>query len=1525
MSHPPPHRPSSATNAHDSIAAGPLPTSSHLAAAARGPSKRTLMPSPLHAAETYPPGPIVDDDAVLPDPDALPFPRPPASPQPASPPHAVRASPPRQTPSPRERLDALLATEAVADTVSNPVRPSTTPITTPLEGTASGTTTPSAYGALRNVSAPGPLNLTRSVATSSPSAMSSANPLTRPDIRPALRTSSIDSAISSLSSQTSHSQRSTPDAAASPATDVTHLITTAGSPEAVIQHLLKEKQSSASQNAQLWRLVDKQRTMILGLNKDLEQALKDKERYRRKLKEHLAQPPPVPALDTGSIGGPPERSATRPPPPPPPSAPRDTSPVHDESIADSLFSGHGQSTTRADRDDQLVDPLTVPNLEPLPLSPRRRGSAPAHPVVPEGVDNHSSDQASTASEGTEVTEPETSPRTETVPKSAGPMKGSPPTLANGAQEPDANLPRGFGAQRALPRLGQLQMAPTLSLTEPSPVVERSTANFPRKAPPAPLNLAQRNPRASAHLHQMEREDHSDSDYDDILEVDEIPVFERGRRKTREEDDREREEAAQRESAHSSRSKKEKGAKPASEGPTSPRDAPARQTVPISPPDSEGSLRSPTSLATVLGAPRPQSLLVASPSRNVSGPVSPGLPTSPRPGDRPLNSPAPRLPREGTSLPVLASPPLSPRIHTPGLPMSPRPTTQSIARPPSTPASIRSPTFDPASGAPRAESTTPPREDPAPSVRSSPPRGIYRGFISEQHPHLLLGPPALRSIYVKVLSSRLRPSRASFITGKTKASEEEAVFTLGVVAHADDRELWQVERDVMSLPQLDHQLKKTTQLAPRLPDRSLFNGHAPAKVDARRAALEQYLEAILQMPMDEPTALIICRFLSADALEPELSSAPDATISTGAAPSDPGARPRKEGYLTKRGKNFGGWKARYFCLDGPILRYYESPGGPHLGTIKLPRAQIGKQSPQRSGGSPARGEVDDLDDQYRHAFMILEPKKKDSASHVRHVLCAESDAERDAWVAALLRYVDDHPSEDERASAARTVSIAEPPPAGPGRHPRARDLAALGPAGGDSPVDTLRGVSYEDTVQAEAPVRGPTPTTGESPSKHGSYLHGPPASAASQHPSMHISGPTNGVKIQDVGAWGNKLKPSVATEKEKREPKKRGLWGFKGRSSSDLNVLAQASAGSTASLAAPGSTARHGAVRAVFGAPLVEAVEYSHPIGIDVYLPAVVYRCIEYLDAKNAASEEGIFRLSGSNVLIKTLRERFNTEGDVNLMDSEQYYDIHAVASLLKLYLRELPATVLTRELHLDFLHVLEIDNKPGKVSALRGLVHRLPRANHSLLRALSAFLITIVNNSDSNKMTVRNVGIVFSPTLNIPAPVLSMFLNEFDDIFGADTEDYSPTSPTTNTTTTTTTTTEVSISAADAAPDEIRSPRRQMFQDLPTPAYHQSTFTPAARAFQPAPAPSHLSYETGFTPMQPSYDPPSYAPNPFATGLAPAITMPGPEYGSLNGALAPNDARDGKARRRESSMLLMGMGQRQSSMPQLRESTSMRA
>jgi RalA-binding protein 1 len=73
-----------------------------------------------------------------------------------------------------------------------------------------------------------------------------------------------------------------------------------------------------------------------------------------------------------------------------------------------------------------------------------------------------------------------------------------------------------------------------------------------------------------------------------------------------------------------------------------------------------------------------------------------------------------------------------------------------------------------------------------------------------------------------------------------------------------------------------------------------------------------------------------------------------------------------------------------------------------------------------------------------------------------------------------------------------------------------------------------------------------------------------------------------------------------------------------------------------------------------------------------------------------------------------------------------------------------------------------------RIRELSHLIAALPIANYSLLRALTAHLILVVQNSSVNKMTMRNVGIVFSPTLGIPAGVFSLMLGEFNRVFNVD-------------------------------------------------------------------------------------------------------------------------------------------------------------
>ena len=207
-----------------------------------------------------------------------------------------------------------------------------------------------------------------------------------------------------------------------------------------------------------------------------------------------------------------------------------------------------------------------------------------------------------------------------------------------------------------------------------------------------------------------------------------------------------------------------------------------------------------------------------------------------------------------------------------------------------------------------------------------------------------------------------------------------------------------------------------------------------------------------------------------------------------------------------------------------------------------------------------------------------------------------------------------------------------------------------------------------------------------------------------------------------------------------------------------------------------------------------------------------------------------------------------------------------------------------------------------------------------MLRALSAYLTAVVSNAAVNKMSVRNVGIVFAPTLNIPAPLLAAFITDHDAIFGHDPHDPAGAAPAALRTQ------EVvvpTIEAAPLTPEDIRSPRHQAFSDLPTPAYHQDTFPRAGFAAPPpaserrepsrgrrepstggsrdpgarrAPAPppqqpgSLAGSLAGFVPLQPSYElPPGFAP------------APAPRE---NGA-APGERAE-KAKRRESAMLGVG-------------------
>lgn len=1052
---------------------------------------------------------------------------------------------------------------------------------------------------------------------------------------------------------------------------------------------------------------------MLGLNQDLERALKDKEKYRKKLREHLDRVPPVPTPApkvAGSQVGVASHSPT-------PSEGSADLPIQRQSQERNIHTG----PRSVEPSDFSVVPSTDKDEAPLSGNVNAVQDGPEDNWVRSKTRAAGPKHARKATSSSDVDAlgpmkivPSVAPiqTNDLDPSSQKEVSGS-PAQTSSSSRPVVSPTTSFMAKRSQPFSAKPFNGPTLALTESTPPgndIERMTP--PRKAPPAPLDLGQ-SKRETPTQPQFGPEDHSGSDYDEEMEVDELPTLRRGRKKTREDDDRDREAALLQEKQDRSRSRREESSKPRTGSGKSkfqdnskivqPQNVPIPSSIKALSPDptpagASGFLSPPTSMASVLSPDETRNDSSTTERFISMKSKSPGLPLSPRPNHRPTNPPTPRLPRDAAGLSA-ASPPLSPRNGFVGLPLSPRAPRQPIPLPPQTPMSPTSPkppnvelrkNVDVLTQEPPSPMDSPmpylqtqsDRPPPTHSTENPPSRSVFRGFMSDAYPDLLLPPNALPSILVKVVSSRLKPSRHSLVI---KGADEEPVFTLGVSARSDRQSLWQVEKPIQSLQQLDQQLRQSSLISVKQPERSLFSGHAPAKIDARRIALENYFETLLDTPMDEKTALTLCYYLSSQVSEPssEITNGIAAAPHSGSPTTQgPDGRLLKEGYLTKRGKNFGGWKTRFFVLDEPVLRYYETPGGSLLGTIRLHSAQIGKQN-KLSSHSPSRGE--EGDGLYRHAFLIREPKRKDSNNYIDHVLCAESDAERDAWVAALLCYVE-IPGEDINSrpllsksdSGSHKVVI-------PGKKNSLKKEAPSADSPDSEIFDTLQAVPYENTQAAQAPlVRiSPDPRPAESPSPTTSGSQ--PSVRASSAQSKAISAPQNGAKISDVGAWGNK--PMAPTLNHPKEQKKRSIWGFRDKNGPEIG--ANHSNDSNLSLTQQQYQEQITNVKAAFGIPLAEAVENCGPRGIDVCLPAVVYRCLEYLEMKDAASEEGIFRMSGSNTLIKSLRSRFNAEGDFYFLgDYEPYYDVHAVASLLKLYLRELPQPVLTRELHLQFISVL---------------------------------------------------------------------------------------------------------------------------------------------------------------------------------------------------------------------------------------------
>ncbi|KAM5241357.1 rho GTPase-activating protein 22 isoform 2-T2 [Hipposideros larvatus] len=168
---------------------------------------------------------------------------------------------------------------------------------------------------------------------------------------------------------------------------------------------------------------------------------------------------------------------------------------------------------------------------------------------------------------------------------------------------------------------------------------------------------------------------------------------------------------------------------------------------------------------------------------------------------------------------------------------------------------------------------------------------------------------------------------------------------------------------------------------------------------------------------------------------------------------------------------------------------------------------------------------------------------------------------------------------------------------------------------------------------------------------------------------------------------------------------------------------------------------------IFGQRLEDTVHHERKYGPRL-APLLVEQCVDFI-RERGLTEEGLFRMPGQANLVRDLQDSFDC-GEKPLFDSTT--DVHTVASLLKLYLRELPEPVVPFARYEDFLSCAQLltkDEGEGTLE-LAKQVSSLPLANYNLLRYICKFLDEVQSHSNVNKMSVQNLATVFGPNILRP-------------------------------------------------------------------------------------------------------------------------------------------------------------------------------
>lgn len=166
---------------------------------------------------------------------------------------------------------------------------------------------------------------------------------------------------------------------------------------------------------------------------------------------------------------------------------------------------------------------------------------------------------------------------------------------------------------------------------------------------------------------------------------------------------------------------------------------------------------------------------------------------------------------------------------------------------------------------------------------------------------------------------------------------------------------------------------------------------------------------------------------------------------------------------------------------------------------------------------------------------------------------------------------------------------------------------------------------------------------------------------------------------------------------------------------------------------------------LFGVPLATLLENDQKVKPNTTTPLFLQAMLSFLE-KRGIDSEGILRVPGSQSRIKLLQQNLET----NFYSGAVCWDEvspNDAAALLKKFIRELPAPLLTAEYLNTFSAVRDITELKQKLHMLNLLILLLPEPNRNTLKALLEFLSKVVSRERRNRMNLWAVATIMAPNL----------------------------------------------------------------------------------------------------------------------------------------------------------------------------------